>query len=66
MGNHTVLELTGSEPGKKVSQLSVGTADRNISNFEEYLDAISNVSVSVSASLDGKTESSMYCSENPY
>lgn len=66
MGNHTVLELTGSEPGKKVSQLSVGTADRNISNFEEYLDAISNVSVSVSASLDGKTESSMYYSENPY
>ncbi len=62
----TVLELTAGEAGKKVSTLSSGAVNRNISNFREYLEASEVSSITVSASMDGQTESSLYFSEKAY
>ncbi len=62
----TLLELTAGEAGKKVSTLSSGAVNRDISNFREYLEASSEFSVTVSASMDGQTESSLYFSEKAY
>ena len=61
-----VFEFTGGEAGKAVENLSIGSVNREIQNFQEYLQQAGVFSIAVKPSMDGTHESSLYWSRAPY
>lgn len=63
-GTLNEFQLTGGVSGKKVTTLSSGKVDKDVSALVEYWD--SKPQVEVSASLDGKNASALYWSKSAY
>lgn len=59
------LQFSNGVPGEKVSQLSSGSVDKSLTSIEEYIQK-GCTSVSVSASMDGNSNSDLYWSETTY
>lgn len=60
------FELTAGSSGEEITKLSSGKVNRNFSTAEEYFDSVEEFSVSVSASMDGSTDSKLYGSGAAY
>jgi len=64
MAARTTLEFAETSASGKVTKLSSGSSNKNITNMDEWLESGRNVSVS--ASLDGQTQTPLYWSEGTY
>ncbi|MCR5791580.1 MAG: hypothetical protein K6G65_00280 [Lachnospiraceae bacterium] len=64
VAGRTKLEFSNANAGGEVTTLSSGSSNKNISNMDEWLESGRNVSIS--ASMDGKTQRPLYWSDETY